>query len=194
MLKRIAKKLLSVVLSRPLPPPSNIEEAAISELQATFRKFPTMEITDATPSEEAWLSNINRLTELVWGQDVRKFLRWDVVSSTMFVANAPYVSTELNYLKSLPDWNTRWRSAIKESFVGYPIPYIFYPSSSGNLIHNAYHIAQFEEKMKINIQDMDFIFEFGGGYGSMCRLLHNLGFRGRYTPYEKVLGFCIPNN
>jgi hypothetical protein len=31
---------------------------------------------------------------------------------------------------------------------------------------------------------MQFVFEFGGGYGSMCRLLHNLGFRGRYLIFD----------
>jgi hypothetical protein len=30
------------------------------------------------------------------------------------------------------------------------------------------------------VNDLDTIFEFGGGYGSMCRLAWNLCFRGRY--------------
>ncbi len=30
----------------------------------------------------------------------------------------------------------------------------------------------------------DLILEFGGGYGSMCRLAHNLGFRGDYIIYD----------
>jgi hypothetical protein len=41
-------------------------------------------------------------------------------------------------------------------------------------------VLQFEEKTKVQVQDIDYVFEFGGGYGSMCRLFHNLGFRGRY--------------
>jgi hypothetical protein len=31
---------------------------------------------------------------------------------------------------------------------------------------------------------MDFIFEFGGGYGNMCRLLHKLRFQGRYVLFD----------
>ena len=184
MLKHVAKKLLSIVLYRPLPSPSETEKANLIDLQTTFRELPTMEIANALPSEAMWLSNINHLKELVLSQNPRKFLRWGVVGQTMFVSYAGYISMELNYLKSRPDWNTRWRSVIKESFVGHPVPYIFYPSSSGNLIHHSYHIARFEEKTKIKVQDMDFVFEFGGGYGSMCRLFHNLGFRGKYIIFD----------
>ncbi|NIP71117.1 MAG: hypothetical protein GTO04_18720 [Planctomycetales bacterium] len=116
--------------------------------------------------------------------DPRRFLRWDVVTETMFVIYAPYISTELKYLRRLPQWETCWQSAITESRVGSPIPYIFYSTSSANLIHHAYHVAQFEEKTKAPVREMDFVFEFGGGYGSMCRLFHNLGFRGTYVIFD----------
>jgi len=184
MLKRIGEKLLHFALNKPLPLSSAQEEVFLSELQTTFRMFPVLETANVPSSEAAWLSNMNRLRELVLGQDPRKFLRWDVVSSTMFIAFARFIYTELNFLKHRPDWNLRWRAAIQESPVGYPIPYIFYPASSGNLIHHAYHIAQFEEKTKVQVENIEFVFEFGGGYGSMCRLFHNLGFNGRYIIFD----------
>jgi hypothetical protein len=31
---------------------------------------------------------------------------------------------------------------------------------------------------------MNYIFEFGGGYGTMCKLFHNLGFRGKYLIFD----------
>jgi len=52
------------------------------------------------------------------------------------------------------------------------------------LIHHTYHIAQFEDKVGERISNFDFIFKFGGGYGSMCKLLHNPGFKGRYVLYD----------
>jgi hypothetical protein len=102
----------------------------------------------------------------------------------MYVLCALYSSTELHYLKHHPDWKKRWRKAIRESWVGRPTPYVYYPASSANLIHLAYHVAQFEEKCKAQVNHMDYVFEFGGGYGSMCRLFHNLGFHGRYVIYD----------
>ena len=53
---------------------------------------------------------------------------------------------------------------------------------------------------------MDVIFEFGGGYGSMCRLIHKLGFNGIYLIFDfpevsmlqqyflKSSGFSISQN
>lgn len=187
MLRRMVKKLLNLFLDKPLPLPSSQEEGFLSELQTDVRELLVLETTNMPPSQAAWLSYTNRLRELVLNQDPRKFLRWDVVSYTMFVAFARYVSTELKYLKHRPDWNARWRAAIKESSVGHPIPYIFYPASSGNLIHHAYHVAQFEEKTKVQVHSMGFVFEFGGGYGSMCRLFYNLGFDGGYIIFDLPL-------
>jgi hypothetical protein len=184
MFKRIVKKWLMALFDRPLPPPSSDERTAISELQMTFRNLPLFDTTNKLPSESEWLSNMNRLRELVISQSPRDFLRWDVVASTMFVSYAAYISKELSYLKHHPDWDTRWKPAIAESQVGHPVRYFLYPASSCNLIHHAYHVAQFEEKTKIKIHEMDFAFEFGGGYGSMCRLFHNLGFKGRYLIFD----------
>ena len=163
MFKSILTKGLDAVFDRPLPPPSGDERTSLSELQRTFRNLPVLETTNALPSESAWLCNMNRLRELVLKQDPRGFLRWNVVSGTMFVGNARYICKELSYLKRLPDWTTRWRPAIKESQVGHPIPFILFPASSGNLIHHAYHVARFEEATKLRIDNMDFVFEFGGG-------------------------------
>ncbi|HEV8644085.1 MAG TPA: hypothetical protein VGR01_00775 [Burkholderiales bacterium] len=178
------KKLLSLVFEKPLPSPSRKELGFLSELRMTFRDLPILDAIDASPSEAAWLNNMNRLRELVLSQDPREFLRWDVISQTMFVGNARYILTELKYLKRRSDWNARWCRALKESRVGRPIPCVYYSASSGTLIHHAYHVAQFEERTGVQVRDIDFVFEFGGGYGSMCRLFYNLGFSGRYIIFD----------
>ncbi len=95
MLKGVVKKLVGRVLDRPLPLPSREEKTFLSELQTAFRELPVLETQDAPPSEAAWLSNMNRLKELGLKQDPREFLRWDVVSQTMFVSSSRYISTEL---------------------------------------------------------------------------------------------------
>ena len=184
MFKSLAKQISRIFYDRPLPQPSADEKAFLSELQSVFRGFPVLETRNALPSETAWLGNMNRLRELVLSGNPREFLRWDVISQTMFVSSADYISAELKYLKNRPDWSRRWQGAIKESSAGHPLPCIFFPRSSGNLIHHAYHLARFEEKTQVKVQNVDFVFEFGGGYGSMCRLFYNLGFRGRYIIFD----------
>lgn len=184
MIKQTVANLLYRALEKPLPALTSQENEFLSEIRSTFQGFPVADTTGALPSEKIWADNMNRLREHVISGNPREFLRWDVILKTMFVNQARYISTELNFLKNSPEWAARWRPAIAESPVGHPPPYIFYPDSSGNLIHHAYHLAQFEKKSGMRVQDTDFVFEFGGGYGSMCRLLFNLGFRGKYVIFD----------
>jgi len=182
--KRAVYKLLSTIYDKPLDPPTNKEKDLLGELRAAYHEFPSLKRTDCPPSEKNWLENANRLRELVLNDDPREFLRWDVILKTMVATYASYIGPELKYLKSLPDWSNRWTEAIKESSVGHPVPHWRYPDSSATLIHHAYHWAQFEEKTAIRAHDIKCVLEFGGGYGSMCRLLHNLGFAGKYVLFD----------
>jgi hypothetical protein len=182
--RRCADKLRMLMIDRPLPPPHDDELELVRELKALFAAFSPIEGVNASPSEAAWICNLNRLRELVINGNPRKFLRWDVIQKTMFVSSAPYVEEELRFLKSCPDWGNRWRGAIEESPAGHPFPFLSYPDSSGNLIHHAYHLAQFEEKSGIRVDKMDYVLEFGGGYGSLCRLFHKLGFQGKYVIFD----------
>lgn len=168
----------------PLGRPTTREIELVEELRGAFRELPDMRQDGGGDYHEAWANNMMCLRERVLNEDPRTFLRWDVILNTMFVMQQDYVVTELEYLMRLPDWSSRWCGAIEECSVGYPLPYTRYPASSGNLIHHAYHLARFEQETGMGISDSRFIFEFGAGYGSMCRLAHNLGFRGRYLLYD----------
>lgn len=183
-LRRKGCRFLCSLYDRPVPPPSDREKQLVEELRAMFSKFRTSGPEDCATSEKEWLENENRLSSLVLNDEPREFLRWDVMLKTMVVAYASYVGREFKYLKRLRDWDSRWRGVLEESPVGHPVPYWRYPKSSGNLIHHAYHWAQFEEKTGLRVDDVDFVFEFGGGYGSMCRLIHRLGFKGRYLLFD----------
>lgn len=184
LVMRIVHKLLTLYFDKPLPATTTQEMELVDHLRKSVLMFPIIQPKDAPPSEKVWINYMNRLHELVLNNDPREFLRWDVVQKTMFVGYASYIRKELNYLKTLPEWNNRWHKAIKESLIGHPTPYPLFPSSSGNLIHHAYHLVQFEEKTGIRVNEMNFIFEFGGGYGSMCRAFYNLGFNGKYVIFD----------
>lgn len=137
---------------------------------------------DQNNISNTWKNNVSKLEEYMQTKDMHNFLKWDVIKFTMFVGNSPYVAKELFFLLK-NNWK-KWKSAIKEVDFGKPTPFILYPYSSGNLIHNAYHLANFENITKQNIIDFDNIFEFGGGYGSMARLFSNLGYKGKYIIYD----------
>ena len=141
-------------------------------------------LSDADNSEiqPEWDNNVTELVEDINNSDPRRFLQWDIIRKTMFVANTSYIVNELKFLIE-SNWHI-WKSATEEVQIGYPDPCIFYPKSSGNLIHHAYHLAQLGNQLELNIPDIDYVLEFGGGYGSMCRLFHNLGFKGKYIIFD----------
>ena len=102
----------------------------------------------------------------------------------MFITNAMYILIELFFLRRQSNWTRRWKKALAEEKIGAPLPYWAYPRSSGNLIHHTYHIAQLESRLKERINAFDCIVEYGGGYGSMCRLCRNLGYEGDYFIFD----------
>jgi hypothetical protein len=168
----------------PLSPATGRESDLVEELRETCRTIPPMKTQGLPGSLAAWAAYANSVREMILHEDPRAFLRWNVIQTMLFAANQPYVVHDLRLLRQRRDWNTKWHQALRESPVGHPVPNVLLPSSSGNLIHQAYHIVQFETRAQVPVSDMDYIFEFGGGYGSMCSLFHNLGFRGKYLIFD----------
>lgn len=156
------------------------EETLIEELRRNISKIPKPKKTGLTNNQ--WLENILKLQKQILTKNPKNFLQWDVIRKTMFIGNALFTIQEFFYLK-MNNWN-KWKKAILEKNFIQTEPYILYPQSSGNLIHQAYHIAKFESISGKKVKDFDFIFEFGGGYGSMCQLINNLGFKGKYVIFD----------
>jgi hypothetical protein len=169
---------------RPLPAATPRDEELVTELRRRIATLAPPSPGDGQPSERVWRRFVQQFRDTVGREDPRAFLRWPTIVKAMFVSNQPYLSVELLSLRARRDWRSRWRPALRESPVGHPVPFWALPSSSGNLIHHAYHLAQFEARTGRPAEQFPAVVEFGGGYGSMCRLVHQLGFSGRYVIYD----------
>jgi len=156
----------------------------LTALRNTFRSFPKFVPQGGSPAEIEWTGNMNELARLVREDDPRCFLRWDIVQFTMFPVFAPYSLRELKTLRRSPRWPSRWKEAVRETATGCPIPYVFYPSSSCNLVHMAYHLHYFESMTQRDIVQSGLVVEFGAGYGRMCALFQSLGFSGKYICFD----------
>jgi len=130
--------------------------------------------------------------EIFENADINGFLNFPTISATMFVGNCPSVGKEYDILMSSPQV-FKWMNAIQENTIGSPRISDVNPNSSGNLIHNVYHLNVFEDNTKEQIENMDMIVEFGGGYGSMCRAIYQAGFKGKYVLYDLPVFACIQN-
>ena len=179
---KILGKVVRAVLDKNLPPPTDKESVHLAEAQRSFQEL--HHLAETSQCRDEWSDNIKQVRRLALGGDLRHFLRWDVIRKAMFVGHDTWVVKELRHLKRQKAWNVRWHPGIKESPVGHPPPFIFCRGSSGNLVHHAYHLVRFEDLASTPLQKMDFVVEFGGGYGSMCRLFYQLGFSGTYVIFD----------
>jgi hypothetical protein len=167
-----------------LSSPSPAERALIDELRAGCRALPIEPTDGRTPNAADWATATNRLRHLVLHADPRAFLRWDVIIERMAVRHSPITPLELTALQALPDWDSRWKPALRESEAGRPFRYDGFPDSSEPLIQTGYALSQLEALAGRPVAEWDAVIEFGGGFGSLCRLMHRLGFRGRYVIFD----------
>ena len=184
-LSRTLRRGLSAIEYRARNAGSPRQVALVRELRKRFRSLTDRSASTDSDAERTWIGILNRLHYVVDTQNPMKFLQWELLR-TMNVGDAAYVYEELRQLQEDRRWNDRWKDAITESPVLHPVPFTACPTSSGNLIHHAFHVCEFERKTGIGVNEFDLVFEFGGGYGSMCRLLHSLGFKGSYVIQDFV--------
>lgn len=151
-----------------LIPASGETKQAIENLRADIRGLPPA----TTVCTEEWSRHESDLRHDILTKDPRAFLTWDVIAETMSPPPyARFVRPELQYLKSF-HWRA-WSRVIRGSWL-----------ARANSIHQVFHLCRFEAETSMAIREFDFILEFGGGYGEMRRIVHHLGFAGRYVIFD----------
>ena len=162
---------------------SYINNVLVDEVRKEAKAIEPIRKTDSDASNE-WIRYSNWIRNLVANKNPAFFLRWRPIRETMNVTNSRFILEELNYLRETTDWNSFWKNFIRENHIGGQIPSIFYPLSSGNNIHHSYVLKNFLEKTNHDLKNTKFIFEYGGGYGNLCRLIYKAGFNGKYILYD----------
>ena len=113
--------------------------------------------------------------------DLCTFMQWPPIAKSM-VVDSRFVDIELAELQSSAHW-PRFSDALVDRVVGMPRPYPPLPYSTANLVHHAYHLHRFEAAFA-RLDRNATVLEFGGGYGSMCRLIANYAGFDRYLIYD----------
>lgn len=139
------------------------------ELRAAFANLPSLK-----PGDDTWQRHRGSLRRhILRGDDPADFLNWSTVVATMFVGTgAAFIPLEF------ADLTKRYLDVIQEPAIGHPQLYDGW--TSGNLIHQAYHLQQWEAATGRKVEQLGRIVEFGGGYGAMALVCRRLGFEGQY--------------
>lgn len=146
------------------------------QFRQAMAKLPKPETDKPPPFWEYWRLDLWQRAQT---QDPTRFYEWPCIFHTMLVAHWPFqMDYELNQL-DLP----RWQYALQVPHFG-PDDYASGTRYSMNLIHQAYHLTQWEKATGKLIEQLDTIVEFGGGYGAMALLCRRMGFGGEYVIYD----------
>ncbi len=183
-LKKIYEKVYDAIYSSRLPNTSKIDEQLISDLRSEAKQIELTNTSNLSGSEFEWASNMNNILNNISNKNPREFLSWDVIRYTMFVVREKYIQIELSAILKSKFYEKLWKNAIVESNIGKPLRYWRFPKSSGNLIHHLYHLVKFKESINVDFEELGLILEFGGGYGSMCRVFHKCNFNKKYIIFD----------
>jgi hypothetical protein len=180
----VGGRIKNFLMRRSPVPLDAAETRRQNELRQTVAGLPSLDgPPPASAAAAEWLGNRRRLRQLLNTSDPRRFLEWDVIRKTMF-AEQPRAWEQVSELKRSAEWGSRWKAALREDRVGCPRRLRWRLASSGNLVNHATHVHYAEPLLGRRLDSFRNIIEFGGGYGSWCRLAWRLGFRGRYVIFD----------
>ncbi|MBI5472947.1 MAG: hypothetical protein HY961_11435 [Ignavibacteriae bacterium] len=185
---RLVTKFLDVLMnsvSAPMPAPTEQELRAVERFRSRLMQMGSADVA------ALWKSWLEQFRTSITRSDPRTFLRLPIIRKTMFATNSPYLFGEFKALRASTDWSTVWKPATREAAFGHPTPYFKDRGTSGNMIHQAFQLFRLRAKCSLQFSELTHVLEFGGGYGAMCRLVHSLGFKGRYIIYDVPEISCL---
>jgi hypothetical protein len=121
-------------------------------------------------STKMWADFLDELKSLILNDNIENFKDWGPIRQTMNAGNPSFGFSKdhLNLLKNHEDWNN-FEKILKTEYTTNAVNHLFYLTK----------LQQFKL-----IKDFDTIFEFGAGFGNMCRIINSLGFDGTYKIFD----------
>lgn len=117
---------------------------------------------------EAWGKFLNKIEHNILSEDIKNFKNWWAIKQTMAAGNPNigFTKSHLIELKKHQKWPILEKILNKEF--------------TTNAVNHTYYLLPLINK----INTFNNIFEFGGGFGNMCRINHELGFNGEYIIFD----------
>lgn len=103
-----------------------------------------------------------------------------------FIHNRLFIYKELVHLKKNKNWNF-YKKLLTEDHVGDPIRYFLYRKSSGNKINHIFHLSLLIDEFRTDLRKIDYVFEFGAGYGCMARIFSKINNKIKYECFDTFL-------
>ena len=125
-----------------------------------------------------------KILNIIKNKQLLNFLQLGFIQQMFFIHNRLFIIIELIELRLDKEWKL-WRKLIEENKIGNPVRYFLYPKSSGNKIHQVYHLKKYKNFSKIDFKKFDNIIEFGGGYGNMATIFYKINSKLNYYIFDQ---------
>lgn len=125
------------------------------------------------PSTKMWDDCLKKIANCILKFDIKDYNEWPAIRQTL-AASTPtqqWVLNHLHELKQAFNWAQVWQPIVDKNY-----------TTTG--INHSYYLYKMQEFCKIEINEIDFAFEFGAGCGNMCKTLYDLGFNGKYEIFD----------
>jgi hypothetical protein len=172
--------LISTISDLFVVPPTAAQQLLAQQLRQELEAIGT-DMGEALPF---WKAAWENLLQEARSSDPRYFMRWPTIAGTMVNRTTPFSLDVYRRLRHARDWRTVWKPAISRPPFGHGPRFLPYFRTDANTVMHAGHLLHFAAITGRSWLDHDVIVEFGGGYGSMCRLVRRLGFKGRYVIFD----------
>ena len=127
----------------------------------------------------------NKILNLILKKQLLNFLQVGFVQQMFFIHNRIFIIFELLELFKDKKWSF-WKKLISEDNIGNPVRFFIYPYSSGNKIHQIFHLKKFNDFSEINLREFDNVIEFGGGYGNMAKTFKKINPEINYIIFDTI--------
>lgn len=150
----------------------------IDKLRMEVENAPEPEYIDVR-----WQGLYDRLKRDILAGDPNAFLQFDTLKRSMHVGPGGATKKQYAKIRKRKDRDA-WFEIAKETRIGKPHLLPWNKKVSGQSVAHALHLAKFQDATGLKVVDMEHVFEFGGGYGGMRRIIDRLGFEGDYVIYD----------
>lgn len=148
--------------------------------------------------------DISRFTTPVWQKYIARlearflpappfeFLSDPTIMETMFVTRAGRcLKEELKFLEQTVS-KERLKVLLEEDLVGKPMLFSGTYLTSHNSIHHLYHLIRFSKRTNCDLNQINSVVEWGGGYGNLAKIFRRFGTKPTtYVIVDIPLSSCI---
>ncbi len=140
---------------------------------------------------ETWTLFAKQMKESFLNQNPSDFLQWELIKYTITSFNSTMVDREYNAIKRETLFYSRWKFLLLENGFGNPDRFWRNRLLGTNKIHQTYHLLQLTKQFAVDLKNIEYVLEFGGGYGNMCSLFSKINTNIKYTIFDLPELLCL---